>query len=405
MALRAGWKNNPQFALSVGGFNPAYQAPPGFPTLARLAISLCSGDNPLLRLESYFAVTSNTIQCGARVDLHAASGGFSVDGFFLFDTLITLSPFGLEVAIGISAAVTYQGSVICSVSAALLIVGPGPWQVSGKASVSFLCISASVSFDATLGQGTPPPAPAAIDVAQLLAQAIGTNSNWSAQAPAGDAIIAVRSLPADGAVRAHPFATLTFRQQTAPLGITLECYGAAPISGADEFSLTAVQLGSLPSTTTAVTDQFAPAQFLNMSAAEKLSQPSFEPLQSGFTATFTTPVEDVNSEGDAEPLTYEVILVDSVSTTAPPSVTIAPATSVLLTMNGPSGTAPSSSAGARRFTGPSLGVKVLPRTFAVTNPMSVGGAPLFSATSWTEAAQALSTLQSTSTQPLQVVRT
>ena len=43
------------FALAVGGLHPAFNPPPGFPKLDRIAISLASGDNPRLRCEAYFA--------------------------------------------------------------------------------------------------------------------------------------------------------------------------------------------------------------------------------------------------------------------------------------------------------------------------------------------------------------
>ena len=60
MALRANWGRQPTFVLAVGGFNPRFRAPSGFPQLARLALSLGDSDNPRLRFESYLALTSNT---------------------------------------------------------------------------------------------------------------------------------------------------------------------------------------------------------------------------------------------------------------------------------------------------------------------------------------------------------
>ena len=40
------------FVLAVGGFNPRFAAPAGFPTLERVAIALCSGNNPRLICDS-----------------------------------------------------------------------------------------------------------------------------------------------------------------------------------------------------------------------------------------------------------------------------------------------------------------------------------------------------------------
>ena len=69
MALRAGWGSQPQFILAIGGFHPRFAAPPGLPVLKRLALSLADGDTLQLRCAAYLAVTSNTVQFGARVDL------------------------------------------------------------------------------------------------------------------------------------------------------------------------------------------------------------------------------------------------------------------------------------------------------------------------------------------------
>ena len=405
MALRAAWKNNPQFAVAVGGFHPCYQPPPGFPSLRRLTLSLCSGDNPRLRFETYLAVTSNTVQCGARVDLHAESSGFAIDGLLAFDTLIHLNPFGLVVDFAGGVAVTYQGSVICAVSLAVHLTGPGPWRVCGKATVSILFISGSVTFNAVLGQGAPPPVPAAVDVGALLTQAITTTANWTAQPLPGEGFISLRSAPNDGTIRAHPLAALTFRQRTVPFGVVLDKYGDAPVSGVSEFTVTGVVLGSSQKTTlVSVTDEFAPGQFQNLTDADELSRPSFEPFQSGFTVSFDTSDLDDESEGDAAPLTYEVIVVDSVPVSPVPAVTIAAATALRTATFSPSALAPNRHVGTRRFAGPSFNIQVLDPQYAAADATDIGKVSVLrKASSWTEAAQMVRSA-ATSGQKLQVVR-
>src|SRR5262249_46866584 len=81
MATRINGGADPSFLLAVGGFNPRFLPPPGFPRLDRVAVSLGSA----LRLDGYLAVTSNTLQFGARLDLSVVAGGFSVVGFLAFD--------------------------------------------------------------------------------------------------------------------------------------------------------------------------------------------------------------------------------------------------------------------------------------------------------------------------------
>src|SRR6185295_9637101 len=94
MAMRVNWCSAPQFALSIGGFHPAFKPPANFPTLERLAITFSNTDSYRLRAECYIAVTSNTLQLGARMDLYVRVGGFSVEGALAIDVLIQFSPFG-----------------------------------------------------------------------------------------------------------------------------------------------------------------------------------------------------------------------------------------------------------------------------------------------------------------------
>ena len=91
-ALRARWTSPRSFALAVGGMHHGFTPPAGFPTLDRLALSLTTGDNPRLTCEAYFALTSNTVQFGARANLYAAAFGFNVQGEAGYDVLIQLMP-------------------------------------------------------------------------------------------------------------------------------------------------------------------------------------------------------------------------------------------------------------------------------------------------------------------------
>ncbi len=156
MALRAGWGSQPQFILAIGGFHPRFAAPPGLPALKRLALSLADGDTLQLRCAAYLAVTSNTVQFGARVDLHAAGGGFSFDGMLGFDALIQLAPLAFQVDIGAALALRYRGRLLMGISFRGSLAGPTPWEVQGKATIKILFFKVSVSFERQFGTKTPP---------------------------------------------------------------------------------------------------------------------------------------------------------------------------------------------------------------------------------------------------------
>ena len=104
MALRANWGAQPNFVLAIGGFNPRFPAPAGFPQLARLALSLGDSDNPRLRFESYLALTSNTVQFGARFDFSYSAAGFTLAGFLGFDALFQFAPFEFIADVGAMVA-------------------------------------------------------------------------------------------------------------------------------------------------------------------------------------------------------------------------------------------------------------------------------------------------------------
>ena len=94
MALRIGWGDQPMFIISVGGFHPAFhEIPPDLTGMNRLSISLLSGDNPRITIQTYFAITSNTVQSGARAELYAEAAGFNVYGFLGYDLLVQFNPF------------------------------------------------------------------------------------------------------------------------------------------------------------------------------------------------------------------------------------------------------------------------------------------------------------------------
>ncbi|MEK6804324.1 MAG: DUF6603 domain-containing protein [Nitrospirota bacterium] len=313
MALRAGWGRQPQFVLAIGGFHPRFAPPPGVPALKRLALSLADGDSLQLRCQAYLAVTSNTVQFGARVDLHAAGGGFSFDGMLGFDAIIQLAPLAFEVEVGAALALRYRGRLLVGVSFKGRLAGPTPWQVEGKASIKILFFSVSVSFSRTFGSRTAPPLPAAVDVVGVIAAALADRRNWSGALPRSSApvvTIGETAQPANG-LRVHPWAELTLRERIAPLNRRLTKLGTAPLVGGPTTVRVSVtdRAGAQPWRTTPVSEPFALAQFEDLREDEQLAQPAFLPLDGGLTiAADDLAVDD--DTGLAAPIAYETLLID-----------------------------------------------------------------------------------------------
>jgi hypothetical protein len=285
MAVRVYWGDNANFLLTVGGFHPSFAPPPmGLPALERLAIIIFQG-NPNLRAEVYFAVTSNTVQFGARVELYAGRSVFSVYGFLALDVLFRFSPFYFMAEISAMLAVRTGSHTLFSVRLRLTLEGPTPWHAKGKASfeIGFVfTVTITVSFDVTAGEVLALILPA-LDVLAELALALEHPDNWRAVLPEASSLsVSLREFPTDGALVLHPFGALEISQKVVPLNLDVTRVGAQRPAAGRRFGVTAVTLGVDTSPpTAAVSEEFAPAQFLDLSDAEKLSRRSFEHYDAG----------------------------------------------------------------------------------------------------------------------------
>lgn len=283
MALRARWSNDPIFLLAVGGFNPNFTAPANFPQLGRVAMTLTKGDRARLRMESYYALTSNTAQVGSRLELLVRAGSFSVDGHLGFDALFRFSPFRFIVDIEAGVTLKWRGRTLLGVTLELTLAGPSPWHAHGKATFKVWRFSKSVSFDRTFGADEAAPALPPVDPLPELIAALRDPRNWAAQAPTtGPALVSLRELPATGDLLVHPLGDLSVRQRVVPLGITIDRFGNTTPSGDRRFTIGAVALGDArPDDLVPVFDYFAPAQFIEISDSDKLRRPSFELMEAG----------------------------------------------------------------------------------------------------------------------------
>ena len=315
MAVRICWGNDPNFLLSVGGFHPSYHPPPlNLPALRQLSLSLTSGDNPRLTLECYFAITSNTVQFGAKIELLAKAGSFSVYGFLSFDVLFQFSPFYFIASISAKLALRAGGSEIASISLDLTLEGPTPWHVKGTAKLK-ICwfLTIKVSFDKTFGEQRNTQL-GGVSVLPLLKTALADQGNWEAQLPSGRHLLTTfKEIEQTGdALVVYPFGVLSIQQKVVPLNIAVVRFGSQQPTDGNQFAIQQVTAGegaeAEPMTTAATREMFAPAQFFELSDAEKLARKSFEKYDSGITLT-----DSQAFEGDyavRREVKYELFYID-----------------------------------------------------------------------------------------------
>jgi len=150
MGLLVAYGDEPNFVVSVGGFHPTFKPPPlPFPAPRRISLSILNTSAARIGVEGYFAITSNTVQFGARAELFFGFSPVSVEAHLSFDALFQFSPFRFVIGISAGASLKVFGMGLFSVSLDFTLAGPTPWQAKGSASISFLFFSIGVDFDVT----------------------------------------------------------------------------------------------------------------------------------------------------------------------------------------------------------------------------------------------------------------
>jgi hypothetical protein len=272
------------FALAVGGFNPRFRPPTGFPVVPRVTIALTAGDNPKLIVEAYFALTSNTVQFGARASLYAAAYGFSIEGYVGFDVLIQLWPphFIADFEAGVQLK---RGSTnLFKVDVRGTLEGPIPLRVAGRATFGILWWDYTVGFDRVLIGGSGDVVTETLDVlAEVLARLANPASWRSELPPAAAQLVGLRSAPAGDILRLHPLGRLEVRQGVVPLGADrdIDRVGAFVPSGDRRFAVTSAAVGGSAATTVPVFDDFPDGHFFELTDAERLAAPSFVRREAG----------------------------------------------------------------------------------------------------------------------------
>jgi hypothetical protein len=319
-ALRAGWgkgRGN-AFVLAVGGFNPRFVPPAGVPSLPRVAIALSSGDNPRLSCEAYFALTSNTVQFGARAQFYASAIGFILAGDVGFDVLFD-SPVHFIADFHSSVQLKHGSTNLFKVSVLGTLEGLRPLRLRGKASFEILWCDFTVRVNATLVDGAPATV-AAVNVLPLLLEALTSAGNWSTLPPPsrlhGVALRKVAPTPESGALVLDPLGRLAVTQNLVPLatGRDVELFNGAPVTGDARYTVSATLEGSAaPTVVERTTADFAPAQYFTMTEDEKLASPSFETMQAGVAIGSDAVVVD-QGQLVAAPLAYDAFVIDEIPT-------------------------------------------------------------------------------------------
>ncbi|MFI8521813.1 DUF6603 domain-containing protein [Streptomyces sp. NPDC085481] len=394
LALRIKSGQDATFILSAGGFHPRFTPPAGFPTPKRLTIPIA--DSPLLRIvfSGYFALTPGTVQAGAELSAVIGSRSTGVSGRLSFDALVRWEPsFGVMLDLAGSFALRVSGATLCSVGLRVHVDGPTPcWHVAGRASVSILFFDVSFPFDEhwnCTGEAKAPPPP---DVCRLLEQALDDPHSWEPVLPDGARTMV--SLRADDAAAGgrllHPLGRLRFSQRTVPLDVPVVRFGPGRLPAPPPKFSVKVTFAAGAGSAQPVQEDFARADFFDLTDDEKLTQPAFERLRSG--SELTPPASATTARSHSVAVEYETKWLGGPVSTPAASWVISDAA---LTAALPFGAVGRSlvHALANRYVNPSIKPVLKERTYAVveTGTLKEAAGFLRSAT-FTEATAQLKTV-------------
>ncbi len=309
MGVLAAFGGDSNFIVTVGGFHPAYN-PPSLPfvDIRLITINILNTSVARIRIMAYFAVTSNTVQFGARAELYFGVSIARIEGHLAFDALFQFSPFYFIISISASLSVKLFGAGLFSVRFRGSLEGTSPWHVEGTGSISILFWDVDVDFSHTWGEDEDTKLPP-VSVMPLLAAEFAKDENWTAELE-NQEMLSVSLAPPQGVgeLVLHPVGTLRITQRAVPLGIEIDKLGAQRPDDANRFDIK-VKTGGVEKRAD-IQEDFATAQFQELSDSDKLKAQDYEKEDAGLELSLSGP--QANTSFVAKRIArYEQVIVDN----------------------------------------------------------------------------------------------
>ncbi len=299
-AMRFSWGTTGYLVVTVGGFFPGFNPEPAhLPALRRVGLAM---DNPIaiieVRAEGYFAVTSNSIQFGGRLEV-GISLAIEAHGFVQVDAIVQFRPFHFMARVAAGFDVSAGGFSFASVTLEGAISGPGPIVIRGSLSIDVFLFSISWDETFTLGSGPSDTLPAPAALLDVIFEELGKAENVHTE-NIGDPQVVLSPRPSAGVLAAvPPTGTLQVGQRRAPLGLLIDRVDGRPLAGPQGVKVTN---GSAD-----VTERFSPGSYISLSDSEALNRPPFDVLPSGRVLSLADPALSESAIPDARQVLQIVI--------------------------------------------------------------------------------------------------
>ncbi|HWH95694.1 MAG TPA: DUF6603 domain-containing protein [Baekduia sp.] len=302
LGLLIQWGGGGDFALSVGGFHPAYTPPDALKSLERLTMDLSPPAVVKIIIKAYFAVTAGAVMAGVRGDLNADVGVASAHAWLQLDMIFRWVPrFGFAINLEFGIDIEVFGCSFASISFKGSLEGTAPWKIEGTATVDVWFLP---TFHLHLGPyewgDPPPPIAASASPLSLVAEALTEEEAWKAVMPLdGDMLVALARAQDVVGLIAHPLAALEITQSRLPLETHVDRIGSAGVTAHRvTMGLATTSAGPAGAVST-VNAPFSPGQFLKLEGEALLARSGFDDLPSGCrVGAATTPVSGTAVHAD-----------------------------------------------------------------------------------------------------------
>ncbi|WP_282159667.1 DUF6603 domain-containing protein [Ulvibacterium marinum] len=287
MGVLVAWGDDSNFVVSVGGFHPRFNPPPlPFPVPKRVALNILNESWGKIRVEGYFAVTTNTVQLGCKLELYFGFSEFKIEGHLAFDALFQFDPFYFIIEISGKVSLKVFGFDLFTISLKFSLEGTSPWRATGYGKLKILFFSFKAKFDKTWGDSKNTKLPP-ISIIPLLEAELQNIQNWQALEPASTSglLVSLREVPdSDDSIALHPVGTLRVSQRALPLKIHLDKFGSKKPDDANKLE---VEVSGPLQKISDIKESFARAQFQDMKDSKKLSSPAYEKEDGGLELSVT----------------------------------------------------------------------------------------------------------------------
>jgi hypothetical protein len=301
-AFRATTSDAGATVFSAGGFFPGFDPKPvEIGPLRRLSLGV---DLPVpvieIRVEGYFAVTSNTIQLGGRLDAAINAAVIAAHGALGLDALVQFSPFHFTARMFGEFSVEFIGQTFCGIRVDAMVDGPGPMSIAASLTIETFLVDISFDETFTFGDGEADRAKRIADLVHEVATR-ATADTLRASSPDDPAVV-LEPREVAGVVLG-PLGELIWIQRDSPLHVRCDRFKNEPLDPPGQGVLVDVIAPAIKRREEK--EPFAPGSFLDLADNLALHVPAFDPQVAGIRIGFN----DEPGETRPQPPQLRVLLL------------------------------------------------------------------------------------------------